>query len=305
MSLYELSGPWDGITVGDCGPYSSQDWTIMLGNLHLLDPNYGGILWGFLCEAADYASGTQITVHDGGALVRGRVFQMGPAAGKTFDVPTPVSARSDRIVVRCDWAEQTIRLVYLQNAAEDTGEPPALVQNLGDVWDIPVYRVDVTSVPVITVTDERERALPGLRHFSSGGSSSWTFAANAPSAATWYDLPASYNIWCPWQAACLAQYVANYAGPLVGDGGHAIFRLKVEHVHAGTTDYLEEFYESPPQAAYSTLVHLWGVTLAQGSHILTPQIYRSSLPSPDAAEALVRRLTFTAQANADMLATRL
>lgn len=79
------------------------------------------------------------------------------------NIPTPASStRIDLIVLRKDWAAQTIRITRIAGA--EGGGAPALVQTIGTTWDMPVAQVSITTGAVITITDQRRfiRPLPGL-----------------------------------------------------------------------------------------------------------------------------------------------
>ena len=72
-----------------------------------------------------------------------------------FTVTSPVSStRTDRLVLRADWATQTVRAIIL--TGEEGGEAPSLTQMANTRWEIPIARYSVTVSGTITVTDERE-----------------------------------------------------------------------------------------------------------------------------------------------------
>lgn len=77
-------------------------------------------------------------------------------------IPTPAGAtRVDRIVLRKDWAGQTIRLTRIAGV-EGAGAPalgagtPPYTQSAGVTWDVPLYQVSITTGGVITTVDDRE-----------------------------------------------------------------------------------------------------------------------------------------------------
>jgi hypothetical protein len=76
-------------------------------------------------------------------------------ASVDFAVVSPVGdTRIDRIVVRADWAAQTVRLAVL--TGDEGGSAPALTQDAGTTWEIPLAQASVTTAGAITLTDERE-----------------------------------------------------------------------------------------------------------------------------------------------------
>lgn len=74
----------------------------------------------------------------------------------TITTPGAGTSRIDRIVLRKDWAAQTVRQFLIVGTAAGSPTSPALVQSAGVTWDVPLYAVTITDAGVITVADERE-----------------------------------------------------------------------------------------------------------------------------------------------------
>jgi hypothetical protein len=152
--MTEYSFPWDGTTVGDCGPYSSATWDDMY---HMV---YGdGIIAGVGGELAVSGTASPLTVASGAAFVNGKFYRN--TASVSVSVPTPTSAtRVDRIVLRADYTAQTVRITRLAGT-EGSGSPPPLTQSDGVRWEISLAQVTITVGGSITITSEREAITPG------------------------------------------------------------------------------------------------------------------------------------------------
>jgi len=152
--MAEYSFPWDGTTVGDCGPYSSATWDDMY---HMV---YGdGIIAGVGGELAVSGTASPLTVASGAAFVNGKFYRN--TASVSVVVPTPTSAtRIDRIVLRADYTAQTVRITRLAGT-EGSGSPPPLTQSDGVRWEISLAQVTITVGGSITITSEREAIMPG------------------------------------------------------------------------------------------------------------------------------------------------
>ncbi len=118
-----------------------------------------GPLAGYNGELAATAGAGKVSVATGAAYVYGYPYENDAVADVA--IPTPVGAtRIDRIVLRADWAAQTVRIIRI--AGSEGGAAPALTQTPGTTYDVPLAQVSITTGGVITVTDERTFA-----HFAS------------------------------------------------------------------------------------------------------------------------------------------
>lgn len=115
--------------------------------------NGGGVWPDFENQLAVSGTSSPIQVATGGANVYG--FGYSNDASENVVIPTPAAnTRIDRIVLRLVWSSEQVRIHRI--AGTEGGSAPALVQNSGTSWDIPLAQVSVTTGGVITVTDERE-----------------------------------------------------------------------------------------------------------------------------------------------------
>ena len=166
--MAELSRPWDGTATGDAteAPYdAASEWARVNGALSgadgVLDSNRGGVVTGavgdlFAGEELRLTTPTTaspLEVVEGVAVVDGTVYIN--TAAVQIAIPTPAAlTRIDRIVLRKDFVLQTVRLT--RRAGTEGGGAPALVQTPGVTWDIPLYQASITTLGVITVTDQRQ-----------------------------------------------------------------------------------------------------------------------------------------------------
>jgi hypothetical protein len=99
-----------------------------------------------------------VTIDTGRALVNG-IWYENNAAAVDVAIPTPAAnPRIDRIVLRADWAPtQTVRITRIAGAEGAVPVPPAITQNDGVRWDLPLWQVLITVAPALSVyADERE-----------------------------------------------------------------------------------------------------------------------------------------------------
>ncbi len=82
----------------------------------------------------------------------------------TFSVPSPSAGttRIDRIVLRANWAAQTVRLTRIAGAESSTPVIPALIQNSGTTYDVPLYTYDINSIGAIDNVGDDRRPSPGI-----------------------------------------------------------------------------------------------------------------------------------------------
>ena len=156
--MTELSRPWSGTTIGDAGPYSDDQWSDIFRTFlaHVIASQ--GVWEGQLNELIATGAVSPVAINTGRALVDGVWYESD--ASEDIAIATPaVNPRVDRIVLRKDWALQTIRLTRIAGAESAAQVPPApaLVQIDGTTWDLPLWQIHITTGGVITLWhDERE-----------------------------------------------------------------------------------------------------------------------------------------------------
>jgi len=119
-----------------------------------------GVLSNWLNELAVAGIATPVTVATGGAVVYGMPYENTAVVNVAVPAPT-TDTRQDRIVLRRDWAAQTIRITRI--AGVEGGSIPAMTQSPAPagtgIYDIPLATLSTTTGGAITVTDAREYCL--------------------------------------------------------------------------------------------------------------------------------------------------
>lgn len=116
-----------------------------------------GVLSGWLNELQVTGVATPVAVNTGAAIVYGMPYENTVSVNVVVPSPT-TDTRQDAIVLRRDWAAQTIRITRI--AGVEGGSIPAITQSPAPdgtgIYDIPLATISVTTGGVITVTDARE-----------------------------------------------------------------------------------------------------------------------------------------------------
>ncbi len=154
MPTSEKSLFWTTGATGDgASPYTQADIIAFFGRMFAPGQANAGIVKNFGDELEVTGTASPVSVAAGGAMVYG--FPYLSDAAVTVAIPTPAaSTRIDRIVLRADWAAQTVRITRI--AGTEGAGAPALTQNPGVTYDVPLAQVSITTAGAITVTDERE-----------------------------------------------------------------------------------------------------------------------------------------------------
>lgn len=159
--MTEISRPWQGITPGDAGPYSANQWHIlqqyMVGyggnraNIGVFrasgsQPNDG------LQVVATSPNTTQVNVLPGSALVRGIVYVNNATEALSIAANASGNPRVDTIILEADFTAQTVRLDVLQGTPAASPTPAALTQTDNVLWQIPIADIAVAN-GFISITD--------------------------------------------------------------------------------------------------------------------------------------------------------
>lgn len=154
--MTEVSDYWAGTVLGDARLITDDIFTDWLALFLTYDRRYEGIV-----DTGDpaYAGGLivnggagSVTLQTGVAIVDGKPYRNTSALAVA--IPTPAaSTRIDRVVLRKDFALQTVRATRIAGV-EGAGVPPAIVQVDGTTWDISLAQVSITTAGTITVTYE-------------------------------------------------------------------------------------------------------------------------------------------------------
>lgn len=160
--MTERSTYWSDVNVGDgsISPYDDDEFSDIWRVLFQRDRTSQGYIDGYLNELeVTNPAGNTIRVATGAALVDGKFYTNDANVDNAIANPA-VATRFDRVVLRKSWAAQTVRVAILTGV--EGGGVPALTQNDGVTWEIPLATVQITVVPVITITDERSKAMSPL-----------------------------------------------------------------------------------------------------------------------------------------------
>jgi len=155
--MTQVSYPWTGTATGDAGPYSADTWAhlwremIGIGSGAGGSPN-SGVLWGSganpdpgLTVKQNSPTGQSVILSAGAAQVDGTMYT------NRADLVLAVAAngagnpRVDTVVLRKDWAAQTIRAVVKQGTPAASPVPPGLTQSQGVTWEIPIGDLTLAS----------------------------------------------------------------------------------------------------------------------------------------------------------------
>lgn len=151
---------WDGIVLGDSGPYASVNLhDQMLRSITGCTGNKGVLLnWLNGLEVTGGAS--PVNVASGAALVYGTFFESDSAVSVLVNAPSAGYSRYDVIVVRRSVADQTARIGKVTgNQATDSPVIPTLTQDALGIYEIPLATLLIADTGVITITDSREYAI--------------------------------------------------------------------------------------------------------------------------------------------------
>jgi len=307
--MTERSMFWDGIALGDCGPYTTANVQDRFFRMLLNGTGDRGVLRNWRNELLVSGAASPVTVDTGGAIVYGGFFDSDVAA--SVNVPTPAAglSRYDRVVVRRDWAAQTTRIARRAGIAAAAPAVPALVQTANVTWEIPLATLLVDDAGTITLTDTRDFA-----------SFSTTWPANAVTTAkyavggvapadvpdrTRYDLKGSGEIEpddttpCVWTAG--ASYDYWEFADAATTSGWVYFQAPVGLV-GGTVDI---YVWSVPdvngagggaelcQWDYNTYSGLYGGTLANTNGTISPD-QQARVNTTVYADQLIAALAITA-----------
>lgn len=147
--MTERSRPWDGIVTGDAGPYSDDQWTDIFKSFSAPVIASQGVLADNLNELSASGAVTPVTIATGRALVDGIWYETDTTVDVAMASPA-VNPRVDRIVLRKDWAAQTVRITRIEGAEAASPVAAALTQIDGTTWDLPLWQMHITTGGAIT-----------------------------------------------------------------------------------------------------------------------------------------------------------
>ncbi len=152
--MAQTSRYWDGIAIGDAAtaPYSSDEYARVQRDLiRAAGADSGPLLntgvapdLGLTVRATTPASAS-VEVTAGSAIVRGTWYNSSATETLAIGANASGNPRIDTIILRKDYAAQTIRLVVLPGAPAVAPSAPALTQTDGVTWEIPLADIAVAN----------------------------------------------------------------------------------------------------------------------------------------------------------------
>lgn len=152
--MSEISRPWQSTSPGDAGPYSAQNWNQLYEyviGLGASRPNVGPMLGsgtqpndGLKVQAKSVPT-TSIDVLAGSAVVQGIGYVNTATVSFVIAANGSGNPRIDTVVLRADYALQTVRLAVLQGTPAASPSNPTLTQSANVLWEIPLADIAVAN----------------------------------------------------------------------------------------------------------------------------------------------------------------
>lgn len=155
--MAEKSFPWTANGTGDgtSGGYTALEWgeiwRRLFGNGREAT---GGVAKGHGNELAVSGASSPVAVATGAAQVYGKHYYNDASLNLAITTPV-VGITGGHIILRLDWAAQTVRAVAVRNT-DGVNTTPALVQSTSTQWEIRLATFTITTGGVVTLTDARE-----------------------------------------------------------------------------------------------------------------------------------------------------
>ncbi len=151
--MAESSRFWTTGTTNDgATTYSADNFGQFVRESFMTNLAAEGVLYGILNALAVSGTSSPVAVASGAALVYGFYYSNTASVNVTIATPAALT-RVDRIVLRVDWTNHTVRITRI--AGTEGAGTPAMTQTANTTWDIPLATVSITTGGVITVTDAR------------------------------------------------------------------------------------------------------------------------------------------------------
>jgi len=154
--MAESSRFWTTSGTGDgpAGGYTAAQFydfvrKMLIGDQHASE----GVLKGESNELAVTGAASPLAVNTGSAIVYGFFYENTASVNLTVTTPV-VGTTGGHVILRVNWAAQTVRLVAVRNT-DGVAAIPSLTQTAGTTWEIRLATFTITTGGVITLTDAR------------------------------------------------------------------------------------------------------------------------------------------------------
>lgn len=170
--MTQYGAPFDGIALGDAtkAPYSAAEWTriwMLRHGVGAAFPNYGvipgtgGGSYPPLYVLAQSPATANVDIQIGAGLIQGYFYETTAAVTLTVGANSSGNARVDTVVLRLDFASQTVRLAIKQGTPAASPVAPTMQQD-ASFWEIPLANIAVangfTTLAQTTIT-QRQRSV--------------------------------------------------------------------------------------------------------------------------------------------------
>jgi hypothetical protein len=154
--MTEYSIPQQGLLVGDAtrAPYDADEWSIDYsaklngyGSRADYGPLYGydnGTNFGLEVTQVTIAS-SNVELKVGSALVKGTIYVNDATLTLAIAANASGNARIDTVVLRKDYAAQTVRAAVRQGTPAASPVPPTMTQVANTTWEIPIADIAVAN----------------------------------------------------------------------------------------------------------------------------------------------------------------
>lgn len=150
--MAEVSKFFTGTSPGDAGAYSADQFADFVRNIVLAVDADAGPLQGSgaapdlgLTVTQTGVASANVQISTGAAVVHGYFYELTASQQLTVAANGSGNPRIDTVVLRLDWALQTVRLVLLQGTPGATPAAPTLTQSEGVRWEVPLADIAVAN----------------------------------------------------------------------------------------------------------------------------------------------------------------
>jgi hypothetical protein len=134
----------NGFQIGDAKYYTAEAFHKYLMRIYLAEGGYVVPSGSSDTLGVSFVAGQTVAVAAGSAFVAGVYYNNSASLNVVLEDNPAGTNRIDRIIIRVDWAAQTVRIVAKRGTASSTPVAPSLTQNIGDIYEVSLAAVVVT-----------------------------------------------------------------------------------------------------------------------------------------------------------------